>query len=148
SRAKAAPPARRWTERRGGGLATGACSQLGIRCADEPLSLSLCHCDACQRRTGAPFGIAAIFAAADVEVSGRSQAYARGSDSGHDVTLHFCSCCGGTVFWLPHRKPGVYAVAVGAFADSDFPAPSRAVYAAHRHAGPPTTGSPWDVGGA
>ena len=121
------------------------CGQLGIRCHGEPISVSLCHCPACQRRTGSPFGIAAFFDSANVEITGDSQRYVRGSDSGHDLTFHFCPICGGTPFWYPHRKPGVVAVAVGAFADPAFPPPAKAVYGAHRHAWLPTSGVPWEA---
>ncbi len=41
--------------------------------------------------------------------------------------------CGSTCFWEPHRKPDTFAVAVGAFADQSFPAPTQAIYAEHRH---------------
>ena len=49
------------------------------------------------------------------------------------VTFYFCPHCGSTVYWEPRRKPEIVAVAVGAFADPAFPAPSQAVYAEHRH---------------
>ena len=54
--------------------------------------------------------------------------YTRSSDSGFDVTFHFCGDCGSTVFWEPQRKPEWIAVAVGAFADPTFPRPSQAVF--------------------
>jgi len=49
------------------------------------------------------------------------------SDSGQPVTFHFCAVCGSTVYWEPHRKPEMIAVAVGAFADPAFPPPLQAV---------------------
>ena len=119
-------------------IAACGCGAVTARCRGEPSLVSLCHCPACQRRTGGPFGIAAFFPAAAVNVAGATHSYLRGSDSGADVTFHFCPTCGGTVYWLPHRKPGVYAVAVGAFADPGFPAPSKAVYLEHRHGWLPT----------
>jgi hypothetical protein len=104
-----------------------------VRCAGEPSSVSLCHCLACQKRTGSTFGIAAFFPAADVTISGRSTTYVRTGDAGHDVVFHFCAECGSTVWWEPRRKPGVIAIAVGAFADPSFPAPSKSVFEEHRH---------------
>ena len=96
--------------------------------------VSLCHCRACQKRTGSTFGIAAFFPSEAVEAQGTSQSYTRPSDSGHSVTFHFCPTCGSTVFWMPERKPDAVAVAVGAFADPDFAAPTKAVHSASRHA--------------
>ena len=37
------------------------------------------------------------------------------------------------MYWNTARKPDMVAVAVGAFADPAFPAPSQAVYGEHRH---------------
>jgi hypothetical protein len=97
------------------------------------MNVSLCHCLACQKRTGSTFGIAAFFRRGDVEPKGRSQSFTRMSDSGQPVTFHFCAVCGSTVYWEPHRKPEMIAVAVGAFADPMFPPPSQAVNEKHRH---------------
>lgn len=114
-------------------LATCACGQLRARCAGEPRKVSLCHCLACQRRTGSTYGIAAFFPRDAVQVDGASRSYERPSDSGFPVRFHFCPDCGSTVFWEPQRMPDAVAVAVGAFADPGFPAPSQAVYGQHRH---------------
>lgn len=114
-------------------IARCACGALRVRCTGDPSLVSLCHCLECQRRTGGPFGVAAFFARDAVTSDGASRVFRRPSDSGHDVTFHFCPQCGSTVYWLPERKPGVIAVAVGAFADPDFPPPTQAVYAQRRH---------------
>ena len=53
--------------------------------------------------------------------------------AGYPVTFYFCLHCGATVYWKASRKPEMVGVAVGAFADPAFPAPSRAVYVEHRH---------------
>jgi hypothetical protein len=113
--------------------ASCACGQLTIRCKGAPARVSLCHCRECQRRTGSAFGIAAFFETDSTEIAGESLSYQRDSDSGFPVTLHFCGTCGSTVFWYPSRKPSTVAVAVGCFADPQFPAPEQAVYEEHRH---------------
>jgi hypothetical protein len=95
--------------------------------------VSLCHCLACQKRTGSTYGLGAFFARAQVKPSGATTAYTRTGDSGHDVTFHFCPSCGSTVYWEPARRPDIVAVAVGAFADPSFPAPTQAVHDVHRH---------------
>lgn len=113
--------------------ASCSCGALRVECEGEPVSVSLCHCLECQKRTGGPFGIAAFFERARAVATGASTAYTRASDSGFPVTFHFCPTCGSTVWWEPSRKPEVIAVAPGAFADPDFPAPQKAVYGEHRH---------------
>jgi hypothetical protein len=119
-------------------LATCVCGQLIVSCSGDPAQVSLCHCLACQRRTGSTYGIGAFFARETIIVAGDSKAYTRSSDSGYPVTFHFCPHCGTTVYWKPDRKPEMVAV-VGAFADPMFPAPSQAVYAEHRHRWVPNT---------
>jgi len=110
-----------------------ACGQLRVACAAEPRKVSLCHCLECQKRTGSTYGIAAFFPRETVTVSGEATRFTRPSDSGHAVTFHFCPTCGSTVYWEPARMPQLIGVAVGAFADPGFPAPSQAVYDQHRH---------------
>lgn len=110
-----------------------ACGQLSAVCVGEPVSVSACHCLECQRRTGSSFGIAAFFQRARVQLQGVSTCYERRSDSGFQVSFHFCPQCGSTVYWYPARKQDVVAVAVGAFADPEFPAPTKSVSEEHRH---------------
>ncbi|MGE0502499.1 MAG: GFA family protein [Rhizobiaceae bacterium] len=113
--------------------ATCACGALRVECEGEPVSVSLCHCLECQRRTGGAYGIAAFFSRENVVVSGDMRDWARPSDSGFDVLHHFCPTCGSTVWWEPGRLAHLVAVAVGAFADPAFPPPRQSVYLQHRH---------------
>lgn len=114
--------------------ASCSCGQLRLACEGEPLRVSICHCLACQKRTGAPFGMQARFAKAAVTlIAGESRSFARQGDSGGTVTFNFCPHCGSTVYWELSGVPGVFAVAVGAFADPQFPAPRVSVYGIRRH---------------
>ncbi|MCC6527187.1 MAG: GFA family protein [Polyangiaceae bacterium] len=119
-----------------------SCGELEIVTEGEPLRISMCHCLACQARTGSAFGLQARFAQASVRVSGPSTAYVRTADSGQRVTFHFCPRCGSTVYYELEALPDVVAVAVGAFADPSFPAPRVSVYEARRHA---WVGMPADI---
>jgi hypothetical protein len=114
---------------------TASCSCGGLRvvCEGEPKKVSLCHCLACQKRKGSPYGIGAFFGNHDVILHGRSKLYTRQSDSGFSVIFHFCPDCGSTVFWKPERLPDLTAIAVGAFADPTFQKPTNAVYVESRH---------------
>lgn len=113
--------------------ATCACGQLAIRCAGEPRRIAVCHCLACQRQTGSTYNVAAFFSQADVTASGEASIYTRRSDSGDAVTLRFCPMCGTTLWWSSTSAPEWVAVAVGAFADPRFPAPTVEVWREHRH---------------
>ena len=110
------------------------CGQLQLVCEGDPVRISMCHCLACQRRTGSIFGVQARFPRDQVTViEGRSTQFSRTADSGNSVTFHFCPDCGSTVYWELSGMPGVLAVAVGAFADPGFAEPRHSVYEARRH---------------
>lgn len=93
----------------------------------------MCHCLACQRRTGSTFGVQARFPRDRVGIEGRSTSYVRTADSGNHITFHFCPACGATVYYELDDLPEVIVVAVGAFADPAFPAPRVSVYETRRH---------------
>jgi hypothetical protein len=113
--------------------ASCSCGQLRIETSGEPVRISVCHCLACQKRTGSAFGVQARFARTDVAIQGRSSQYARTADSGNKATFHFCPDCGSAVYWELTQFPDVVAVAVGAFADPAFPAPRVSVYEERQH---------------
>ena len=104
-----------------------SCGQLSVICEGEPEKVSICHCNECRKRTGSAFGIAAFYPRSAVAISGDGKTFTRKAESGFDVVQHFCPRCGATVYWEPTRKPDMVAVAVGAFADPNFPAPDQAV---------------------
>ncbi len=115
--------------------ASCSCGQLRITVHGEPRGVGVCHCLACQRRTGSVFAALASFAA-PYEVSGRATEYMRvGDTEGAKFTFRFCPVCGTTVF---HTEDGLedrhVSVAVGAFADPSFPPPTVSVYERRRHA--------------
>jgi hypothetical protein len=77
-----------------------SCGQLQVIARDEPVRVSICHCLACQRRTGSAFGVQARFQRRDVSIEGRSSEYRRIADSGNALRFHFCLECGSTVYYL------------------------------------------------
>ena len=99
----------------------------------EPVRVSVCHCRSCQQRTGSAFGVQARFPTAAVSISGEFRDYVRISEEGESRTFRFCPECGGTVFYSVQDVPDHLAVAVGAFADPDFPAPSVSVWESRQH---------------
>jgi hypothetical protein len=111
-----------------------SCGQLRLRLAGDPQLVSSCHCLACQRRTGAIFGSTAFFQRSQIVTTrGERRAFRRQADSGTWLTFQFCPDCGSTVFWESERLTDLVSVAVGAFADSHFPAPVRTVWTMTKH---------------
>ncbi len=112
--------------------ASCSCGQLSIEVHGEPLGVGVCHCLACQRRTGSVFAALAAFAA-PYTVSGVATEYVRTGDQGSTFRFRFCPLCGSTVFHTEEGDTLSVAVAVGAFADPDFPPPGDSVYDCRRH---------------
>jgi len=95
----------------------------------------MCHCLACQRRTGSVFGVQARFPRDQITaIEGQSAEYVRTAESGNKVKFRFCPECGSTVYWEGGAFPDLIAVAVGAFAEPSFPSPRHSGFEASRHA--------------
>jgi hypothetical protein len=116
-------------------IASCSCGQLTVTTQGEPVRVSVCHCLACQRRTGSVFGAQARFPREHVRIEGTSQQWVRVGDEGSRITFHFCPTCGATVYYaVAGYDEENLAIAVGAFAEPGFPAPTFSVYEERKHA--------------
>jgi hypothetical protein len=111
------------------------CGQLRLEVTGDPFAVSICHCLACQRRTGSAFGMQAGYRANQVRISGRFNDYARISDEADrkEHVFHFCPDCGSQVFYTEPSDPDLVVVSTGAFADPTFPPPTESGYDWRRH---------------
>jgi hypothetical protein len=114
-------------------FASCSCGQLRLTVEGEPVRISICHCLACQRRTGSVFGVQARWPAEQVRIEGGYTEYVRISDEGEARTFSFCPECGATLFYKTAAAPELIAVPIGAFADPSFPPPRVYVYESRRH---------------
>ena len=111
------------------------CGQLHLDVAGDPVVVSICHCLACQRRTGSAFGLQAVFRAGQVAIRGRFSDYSRisGEADRKEHVFHFCPDCGSQVFHTEPTEPDQVVIAVGTFADPSFPPPTESGYHFRRH---------------
>lgn len=114
-------------------VASCSCGQLRAHVTAEPIRVSVCHCLACQQRTGSVFGVQARFPSASVAITGNSSEYVRVGDEGTRARFHFCLYCGSTVYYMPEAMEGVTVIPAGAFADPQFPSPTISVYEERMH---------------
>jgi len=123
-----------------------SCGQLQLSTHGEPVRVSICHCLACQHRTGSIYGVQARFATDDVHISGQFRVYQRQAESGNTIRFRFCATCGSTLTIVIDIDPALTGIPVGAFADPQFPAPKISVYecSAHRWFEPPADAERWD----
>jgi hypothetical protein len=113
--------------------ASCSCGQLTAITSAEPVRVSVCHCLACQRRTGSVFAAQARFPAESVALAGASNTFDRVGDGGSRATFHFCAACGATVYYTTERREDSVIIPVGAFADPSFPGPTFSVYEERMH---------------
>ena len=109
------------------------CGQLRAITSGEPDSVYVCHCKACQRRTGAVIHNGSRWLKSQVRIEGEHKIYGRVADSGFEIRFHFCPNCGSSVFWEGDRSPTTCGIAVGCFADPTFPAPASSGYEESMH---------------
>ncbi len=110
-----------------------SCGQLALTVSAEPVRISVCHCLACQRRTGSVFAEQAWFPKDAVETTGTSSVYVRVGDEGGVARFHFCPTCASIVHYTLDAYADRVAVPVGAFADPTFPPPRVSVYEERKH---------------
>ncbi|WP_437499182.1 GFA family protein [Sorangium sp. So ce1099] len=114
-------------------LAICSCGKLSAEVEGEPLRVSVCHCLACQRRTGSVFGAQARFSRENVKITGHGKDFVRIGDEGTKSTFTFCPECGATVYYTMVGHEDTIAIPVGAFADPAFPGPTFSVYEERMH---------------
>lgn len=116
-------------------IAACHCGAVTVTVADGvPLGVvNMCHCQACQRRTGSQFGSIVWIPEAMAAMTGETRAYARASDEGRRFTSHFCVTCGSNIAFNAEKNPGMLGIAAGAFADPGLTPPRVSVWEENRH---------------
>ena len=114
-------------------IASCSCGQLRAEVRTEPIRVSVCHCYACQRRTGSVFSAQARFPREAVDIEGDGKVFVRVGDEGEKSRFTFCPECGSAVFYAVEGNEREVAIPVGAFAGAPFPAPTVSVYEERRH---------------
>jgi hypothetical protein len=83
------------------------CGSLRVIATGDPERVYLCHCKACQRRTGTAFHFGATYLKERVRLDGERKIDERDADSGYRIRFHFCPNCGSTLYWEGYRNPAV-----------------------------------------
>jgi hypothetical protein len=125
-----------------------ACGRVQMTVEDDPVAISACHCDFCQRRSGSVYPASAYFLVDQhFEITGHTSVYngleteGVGNALGESITYRFCPTCSSTVYFTLDGR-GMRAIPVGNFADPDFPPPTLEVNTATRHRWLPPSPAP------
>jgi hypothetical protein len=118
------------------------CGSLRVIATGEPDRVYLCHCTACQRRTGT---LLSIPARVIPKIGCGSTVNGMFTNATPTAVFAFDFIsgpnCGSTLYWEGDRNPAVCGVAVGAFDTSAFSPPSDSIWedSMHRWLGLPAS---------
>jgi len=114
-------------------LATCLCENLKLEYSGELKPSALCHCYGCQKRTGSIFGTQTLVEKNLTTISGESKFYDFEADTKGVIRMYSCPTCSTTLNWDNPYFPDHYTVAVGCFANAEFPAPTFSVHEDRMH---------------
>lgn len=110
------------------------CGQLRVLAKGDPVRVSICHCLACQKRTGSVFSAQARWPADCVATEGQSKQWTRTADSGQTTVYNICPQCGSTVHYSGGNFPDVIAIPLGALDDPYIvDSPDYSVWESRKH---------------
>ena len=113
------------------------CGSVAYQVGGEPKIVAHCHCDDCQRMSGAGHSTGAMFAADEFQMTGHVGEYTHQAENGNDVTRVFCLKCGSPIFGRNSGMEGFLTLTLGTFDDSSDLLPAVVVFGRNR--------KPWDV---
>ena len=120
------------------------CGQLHVKCVGpDPERISLCHCNLCQKQSGAAFAIQARFPREQVTIEGKSTVWKISAKEAESLpyencaslgaTFHFCPVCGSTVYYTSDADAARIGIKIGTFTDPTFPAPKLSGFESYGH---------------
>ena len=110
------------------------CGKVKYTLKNEPVRMAQCHCDHCRRSTGTGHLSLAFFNKDEFNVEGETSHYTTTSDSGAEMSRHFCPECGSRLFGTNSAAPTIVSIAVGCIDDSSWFKPDAIVYNKHKPA--------------
>ncbi len=109
--------------------ASCSCGQLVLTYNDVITRTSICHCQACKKRTGSAFGVQVGLKKEKVSIQGTAKQFDRPTDAGPPVHFFFCPNCGLNLYWEIDAMPGAIIAPLGAFENHELlPSPSFSFY--------------------
>jgi hypothetical protein len=113
------------------------CGSVEFETVGVPVVVAHCHCEDCQRSTGAGHSTGAMFPLDRFKISGPVREYTLRSDAGNEVTRVFCPSCGSPILGRNTGMPGFVTVSLGTLDDSSMFQPGVTIFARNRE--------PWDA---
>jgi hypothetical protein len=107
--------------RYGGAMLTGRClcGAVSYQLGGDLIATAVCHCDHCQRQSGAAFSVNLIALDSQLTVTGELRTYEERGERNDDVYVRrrFCGECGSPILSEIAKSAGVIAVKAGTLDD-------------------------------
>ncbi len=108
------------------------CGAVRYEITAAPMMSGFCHCQMCQKLSGAGHAFHAMISESALRVRGATKGYTWTADSGNKVTTEFCPTCGSPLHGRSSGYPGMVTVRVASLDESSAFEPQMAVYTKRR----------------
>ncbi len=114
------------------------CGSLQYEVTGEPEVVAHCHCEDCQRLTGAGHSTVAMYAKKQFQMTGDTGGeFKLLAENGNEVTRGFCTSCGSPIYGHNSGSEAYLSVTLGTLEDSSDLRPEVVIFSRNRR--------PWDV---
>ena len=112
------------------------CGEIRYSVKADPLATVVCHCNHCQKTSGAAFSVNVIVREADIVFQGPEMAsYTDHGDSGKELKRRFCATCGSSLGSQAEGSPEVFILKAGTLDDRSSVRPQKQIWM--------RSGQPW-----
>lgn len=111
------------------------CGTITYSSDADPAAVVICHCDECQRQSGAPFSLNVIVDRERFTIAGDTLTSFEtvGTDSGEKRQRMFCSRCGSTVLSILAEAEDLAIIKAGTLEDRSWLEPEMEVWCESAH---------------
>jgi hypothetical protein len=111
------------------------CGSVTYSFDSEPMMVALCHCEDCQRQSGAPFSLNVAIDRASLTLDGESlRTYETiGADTGEKRERIFCATCGSPLVSILAEADDMAFLKAGTLDDRSWLAPELEVFTDSAH---------------
>jgi hypothetical protein len=110
------------------------CGQITYDLTGDLIATAVCHCDHCQRQSGAAFSVNLIVHESQMALSGDLSTFEDRGEHGDAVYVYrrFCGQCGTPIFSAMVEPAGILAVKAGTLDDRSGVQPTVEVWCDHK----------------
>lgn len=112
------------------------CGTVRYHAEGEPAAVALCHCDDCQRQSGAAFSVNVLVMGDALTIEGEDalKSYETiGEETGATRYRKFCATCGSPILTELTEMDGMVAIKAGTLDDRSWLEPEMAVWCNGKH---------------